>query len=253
MTWVLGANTQFGSILMAADIRITKEGREYDCLRKIYPLGYNIIGSFSGSVRIGLDTLALLTGQFAQSPPGSKWEPEALALTWLPRVIRDRFRRHAPEYRKLGASFLIGAVSPNRNRNELIPDARLYAFRSHTGFQVEEVAPGDAASIGNGRLLEEPVREIVRSSEFQTHWNAGPRMHAFVVAAHLRERVLSQPTPGVAPQFMMGWAVRGDQGIEPWTTLGAESKLAPGSKVKLASSLNELEEIVGAGASNAVG
>ena len=74
MTWVLGANTEFGSVLMASDIRITLRGCEYDCLQKVYPLGFNIVGGFSGSVTIGMDTLAFLSAQFANAPPGAKPE-----------------------------------------------------------------------------------------------------------------------------------------------------------------------------------
>ena len=172
---------------------------------------------------------------------------------WLPRVIRHRFRLHQSKHRELGASFLIGSVSPRRNTRGLIPEAKLYAFRSMSNFQAEEISPGEAGSIGNGRGLEDPVREILKTNEFQIAWNAGPRMHSFILAHHLRNRVLSKPVRGVSPQFVMGWVVRGDQGIEPWTTLGAESKVDPERKVRLVRSLVEFEAMFGAGAADAVG
>lgn len=251
MTWVVGTNIEFGSVLIAADVRITlPDKREIDCLQKIYPLGFNVIGGFAGSVKIGMETLALLSAQFAQAPHGAQWELGAIVLTWLPRVIRRCFKRHDESYRKLGASFLIGSVSPGRNVRVLFPETKLYAFRSSNDFQPEEISPGETASIGNGRILEDTVREILRSSEFQLAWNSGPRLHSFIFASQLRDRVLKQPMPGVSPRFVMGWVIRGDQGIEPWTTLGTETA---DREIVLARSLKELDLLVGVMAAGAVG
>jgi hypothetical protein len=233
-------------VLLAGDIRATlPEGRTVDCLQKIYPIGFNVIGGFAGSVAIGFDILALLTAQLALSPKGSRWELRAITATWLPRIIRHRFTLHEERFRRLGASFLIGSVSPGRNINRIFPETNLYAFRSESGFQAEEVVPGDAGSIGNGRVLEDPARHAIKEMDFQLIWNSGPRLHAFILAEQLRKRVREQPIEGVSARMVMGWAVRGDQGVEPWTTRGVTENENVTRPIKLARSLREFCALAG--------
>lgn len=255
---------------MAGDVRITLPGgREVDCLQKVFVLGSSVIGGFAGSVTIGLDVLNLLARQFATAPPGTGWDLAATNAMWLPRVIRHRFSLHPEEYRRLSAAFLIGAVSPRRTSQGLFAETKLFTYRSGNGFEPQEVPMGSVGSIGCGSFLEDSVRGAVVSQEFQLHWNAGPRMHSFLLADQLRKRLLEQPTSGVSPRFMMAWAVppappasmaqwgiEREVGVEPWTTLGAgehDGRFITDSEFKLARTYEQLQGLVGADAGLAVG
>jgi hypothetical protein len=229
--------------------------REIDGLQKVFVLGSSVIGGFAGSVTIGLDVLGLLTGEFAKAPPETGWDLAMVTATWLPRIIRHRFSGHPDAYRRLGASFLIGSVSPGRKVQPPFPATDLFAFRSTNGFKPEMIPSGQPRSIGCGSVLEDTVRTAVSSQDFQLQWNAGPRLHSFLLANQLRKRLLEQPTAGVSPRFMMAWAVSREQGVEPWTTLGADEagQYISDSEFVLARNLAELTKLVGADAAQAVG
>lgn len=261
---------RFGSVLMAGDVRIMLPGgREVDCLQKVFVLGPSVIGGFAGSVTVGLDVLDLLARQFATAPPGTGWDLAAVNAMWLPRVIRHRFSLHREEYRRLGAAFLIGAMSPQRTSQRLFAETKLFAYRSGNGFNPQEVPTGGVGSIGCGSFLEDSVRGAVVSQEFQLHWNAGPRMHSFLLAHQLRERLLERPTSGVSLRFMMawavppapptslaGWGIEREVGIEPWTTLGDgehDGRYISDNQFKLARTYEDLQGLVGADAALAVG
>ena len=53
MTWIVGRSIPFGYSVALSDIRVTLDGREIDCLQKIYPVGPFIAMGFAGSVPIG--------------------------------------------------------------------------------------------------------------------------------------------------------------------------------------------------------
>lgn len=270
VTWVVGTGARFGSVLMAGDVRITLPGgREVDCLQKVFVLGSAVIGGFAGSVTVGLDVLNLLARQLATAPPGTGWDLAVITATWLPRVIRRRFSLHKEESRRLGAAFLVGAVSPGRKTQGLFAETKLFAFRSSNRFEPEEIPSGDVGSIGCGSVLEDSVRATFASQEFQLHWNAGPRMHSFLLAHQLRKRLLEQPAPGVSPRFMMawavppvpqasmaGWGIEREADVEPWTTLGADEhggRYVTDRDFKLVRTYEELKGLVGADAALAVG
>lgn len=256
MTWVVGTGIRFGTVLMAGDVRITMpDKREIDCLQKVFPLGSSVIGGFSGSVTIGLDVLAIVASEFAKAPPATGWDLAVITATWLPRVIRRQFSEHPDKLRRLGASFLIGSVSPRRRVQQLFPAADLFAFRSSNGFKPEEIPSGQPGSIGCGSVLEGTVRSVVASQNFQLRWNDGPRMHSLLLAHELRRRVLDQPIEEVSPRFMMAWAVPREQGVEPWTTLSADETgpYLTDREFVLARNLGELTKLIGADAAQAVG
>src|SRR5712671_374307 len=54
MTWIVAVPIPVGYAKGCADIRVTfKNGREEDCLQKIYQVGPVVCAAFAGSVRIG--------------------------------------------------------------------------------------------------------------------------------------------------------------------------------------------------------
>ncbi|WP_147446499.1 hypothetical protein [Corallococcus sp. CA047B] len=254
MTWVVGANVGFGTVLMASDIRIMLPDKsEHDALHKIYPLSQNIIGGFAGSVDIGLDILDQLTAQFLIPARNAQEGLNENSVRWIARFINRHFNRYSPALRALKASFLLGSSNPQRTNKFGLPETKLYAFLSSNKFQPEEVLPGAARSIGSGIALEAPVMETLRTRDFQMHWNAGPEMHSFILATHLRDRVLSTPIVGVSPQFTMGWAAHGKQSLSLWATLGTKSTVTPGETLKLARSAKQLDRIIGRRTALAVG
>ncbi|WP_148712848.1 hypothetical protein [Corallococcus sp. AB030] len=254
MTWVVGANIGFGTILMASDIRVTLQDKsEHDGLQKIYALSPNIIGGFSGSVDIGLDILSRLAGQFSMPSRNAQDGLNNNSVRWVSRFIRKCFYLHKPSLRELKASFLIGSSNIRRVNMFGIPETKLYAFQSFNKFQPEEVLPGSAKSIGNGKALEEPVMEMLGAKEFQMHWNSGPEMHSFILATHLRNSVMSMPIAGVSPQFIMGWAAHGRQSLALRATLGANPTMTPSEELKLARSSKQLYEMIGRKSALAVG
>ncbi|MDT7815821.1 MAG: hypothetical protein QOJ42_5737 [Acidobacteriaceae bacterium] len=59
MTWIVAVPIPFGYAKGCADIRVTyKNGREEDCLQKIYQVGPVVCAAFAGSVRIGFALLS---------------------------------------------------------------------------------------------------------------------------------------------------------------------------------------------------
>ena len=53
MTWIVAVPIPFGYAKGCADIRVTfKNGREEDCLQKIYQVGPVVCAAFAGAVRL---------------------------------------------------------------------------------------------------------------------------------------------------------------------------------------------------------
>ena len=77
MTWIVGAAAMAGYAVGISDVRVTfADGRESDCLQKLYPMSRFIAAGFAGSVRIGFAMLDALADLLRDLPGGSAWHPE---------------------------------------------------------------------------------------------------------------------------------------------------------------------------------
>jgi hypothetical protein len=80
MTWIVGAAAMAGYAVGISDVRVTfADGRETDCLQKLYPMSRFIAAGFAGSVRIGFAMLDALADLLRDLPEGSAWHPEEVA------------------------------------------------------------------------------------------------------------------------------------------------------------------------------
>lgn len=90
MTWIVGAAAIGGYAVAISDVRVTfADGREMDCLQKLYPMSRFIAAGFAGSVRIGFAMLDALADLLQDLPEGSAWHPEEVADCFqnLPRQV----------------------------------------------------------------------------------------------------------------------------------------------------------------------
>lgn len=70
MTWVIGMPFFAGYSLLLSDIRVTwGNGREDDCLQKIYPIVPFIGMGFAGSVFAGFEMLDTMRREYLRSNP----------------------------------------------------------------------------------------------------------------------------------------------------------------------------------------
>jgi hypothetical protein len=80
MTWIVGAPVPFGYSIACADIRVTfSDGREQDCLQKIFQVGPVVCAAFAGSVLIGFKMLSRITIRLKMDEPGMAWQPDFVA------------------------------------------------------------------------------------------------------------------------------------------------------------------------------
>jgi len=122
MTWIVAVPIPFGYAKGCADIRVTfKNGREEDCLQKIYQVGPVVCAAFAGSVRIG----------FAL--------PSRTAQTRMPNLEQQ-----------LKSEFMLFGAHPNQGSSW--PKPCVYTFRSPQFDAVPATGPLEACSLGKGEL-----------------------------------------------------------------------------------------------------
>ncbi len=217
MTWVVGTATPFGHALVASDIRVTWPGGiTHDCLQKVYRLGDFVIGGFAGSVQIGLAMVDFLQRQFAAADPGGGWDLEVISQTWLPRVLRHRFKLWPKELRASRCQLLLAAAHPTANMGDLpVPRTVVRVFHSPR-FLAEEVRTTEAGSIGSGvTAYAEAIRGLTSSFPFHQASLAGAETQAGILAQSLYSAVRRTPTQGVSPLFHAAMVTRGRIVIVP--------------------------------------
>src|SRR5260370_5278574 len=118
MTWIVAVPIPFGYAIGGADIRVTfKNGREEDCLQKIYQVGPVVCAAFAGSVRIG----------FAL--------PSRTAQTRMPNLEQQ-----------LKSEFMLFGAHPNQGSPW--PKPCVYTFRSPQFDAVRATVPVESCSLG---------------------------------------------------------------------------------------------------------
>src|SRR5438045_2109901 len=155
MTWVIGACPMLGAYAVTvSDVQVTfKDGRTFDLVRKVYPVGPNIIGGFAGSAFIGFELLISLS-RFLRlpkdTPESTGWHPEWVAENWAP-IARNVFENAPAVQQCLESQFLF--VGPDPVEDVGIPGRAMpYLCRfSSPNFAPEITRGGNSAiSIGSG-------------------------------------------------------------------------------------------------------
>lgn len=208
MTWIAGAITPVGKAVLIGDSRVTfPNGYEADLVRKVFWVAPDIAVGFSGSVRIGLELIALLRSRLVLNKPGT-WLPEAIARRWSSEIA-TLFVRYPKEERDLGCSFLISAVSPRNNGP--FPRTVMVTLKSPS-FKLEVLANYGCTQIGSGSAYA-PYREWLEgyfnTPVFMANFASWGTTVGIVLADSLREKVRALPTKGVGPHLHVVSCCRG--------------------------------------------
>jgi hypothetical protein len=151
MTWVFGTPLAFlGMALCVADIQVTlRDGRQVDCLQKVYPMHQNVLAGFAGDVQIGFALLKALDRELPAYPSD---EPAAIAVSELiegfPERARDVFNSAPAVNRSQGSELLIAGATPAPNT--IYGGKPVVACLRGPGFVPEPIDRGEWGSIGSG-------------------------------------------------------------------------------------------------------
>jgi hypothetical protein len=222
MTWIVGASTPFGFAYLVSDTRVRwGNGIEKDCLLKVFPLGQFLAGGFAGSVESGFAILSRLTLEFQQAPPTTAWDLDAIAATWLPRVMRHVWKRQSDANRRLGSEIIIAAAHPTRDLGIAGVNATaVYAFRSPKFVPQKATARGHghaAIGIGSGehvRKYTDMMSAYTASTEFQLSFEQGARAQAMNLATTFATAVARSPVPGISEAVHIARITRGQVAVE---------------------------------------
>ena len=162
MTWIIGRAGPFGHAIGISDIRVTlNDGREYDCLQKMYMIGSQLVLGFAGSVAIGLEIIAQLNTALAAPNREGSWDPEFVA-EMLPIGTRKLFDKFPDAEKSLGCELMLLSAHPTKNDSPA-PWARCYLHRYYSPkFEPQITEPGKIVSIGSGSDVK-PYREALES------------------------------------------------------------------------------------------
>jgi hypothetical protein len=203
MTWIVGAAAALGYAVGISDIRVTfADGREKDCLQKLYPMSRFIAGGFAGSVWIGfamLDALAYLLRDL----------PEASA--WLPDEVADRFQdlarqvfQAAPQAEQLLHSHLM-LLGAHPTEDVGIPGyarCSVHILKS-PDFVPQLARTGAVVSIGSGSAVG-PYQKVLDgfSSNVLSLLQGeamGARMGFLPLSMVVRKTIEQNPIAGISP------------------------------------------------------
>src|ERR1700692_1543610 len=161
MTWVVGVSVPFGYAIGCADVRVTfKDGREEDCLQKIYQVGPVICGAFAGSVRIGFALLSRTAQLLKVDDPSVAWDLDEVAK-WWPHDAREVWDRMPCVEQQLKSEFMLFGAHPNQGNPW--PKPCVYTFRSPEFEAVATTGPLGACSLGKGagiRTYCDPLKTL---------------------------------------------------------------------------------------------
>lgn len=128
MTWIVGVPVPFGYAIGCADIRVTfKDGREEDCLQKIYQVGPVVCAAFAGSVQIGFALLSRTAQLLKRNDPGMAWDLDEVAK-WWPQDAREVWNCMPDFEQQLKSEFMLFGAHPNQANPW--PKPCVYTFRS---------------------------------------------------------------------------------------------------------------------------
>jgi len=221
MTWIVGAEGMLGYGVGLSDIRVTlSDGREIDCLQKIYGVGNFLAAGFAGSVAIGFALVDRLTELLTCGPEGA-WDPVAVA-EWWPQDAREIFDRFPKDERELQSHMILVAAHPSEDTGPSGWSRNyVYTFRSPDFRGLRCVQP-EVAAIGCGSNFE-PCRAAVQSLSKNHDWRftlmkaeLGCRGGmATLLGFHLTELLRETRPAGVSAHLHCCWVYRGKIVIAP--------------------------------------
>jgi hypothetical protein len=282
MTWVVGTPTMFGYGFGVSDIRVTLgDDSEVDCLQKIYAVGRYLTAGFAGSVRIGFAMIDELRMRAHLSDERLACDPEKIAQEW-PQFARQVFQTFPRDEQEAHCHLLIISVHPREHTgNPCWPRSYVHIFRS-PDFLPEVVPVHTLGSIGSGTHYPR-CREVIERFSSDNNFRmlcarGGSTLGGMgtMIGINLTSQLLEVQPLGVSPHLHYCWVYRGNITISTndhtqigrWSVIplgsenmptqqGASQTLEDGSVLfsmpNVATSWDELERILVARGSNAVG
>lgn len=202
MTWIACAPSPFGYAMGFSDIRVTfADGREHDCLQKMYPVGRSLVAGFAGSVKIGFMMLARLAELLHTGDDTMGWDPSVVAEWWR-EDARTVFQSAPDAEQQLRCELVILGVHPNQGD----PWARsyVYTFRSPMFEPLAGNAPLRFSSIGKGATIRtycEPLSALWQDDSLLQLEVGRPGGVAAGLTYRLTEKLRSLPISGISPHL----------------------------------------------------
>jgi hypothetical protein len=209
MTWIVGVPVQFGYAIGCADIRVTfKDGREKDCLQKIYQVGPVVCAAFAGSIRVGFELLTRTAQLLKGSEPGMAWDLDEVAK-WWPEDAREVWNRMPGLERALRSEFMLFGAHPQVGNPWAKPC--IYTFRSPDFEPVPTRGSMEACSLGKGagiRTYCDPLKNLWANEELIRLEAGSPGGIAKGMVSMITEKLLAVPIKGISPHLHVLLAFR---------------------------------------------
>lgn len=209
MTWVVGVPIMFGYSIGCADIRVTyADGREQDCLQKIYQVGPFVCAAFAGSVSVGFEMLARITQLLQGGEPGGAWDLDVVSQ-WWPDDARAVWARMPEHEKRLGCEFMLFGASPNVGNPW--PKPCVYTFKSPDFFATGVKEKIACCSLGKGATIRtycEPVEELWKNEDLIKLEANHPGGIASGMIRIITNKLLALPISGISPHMHMLLAFR---------------------------------------------
>jgi hypothetical protein len=209
MTWIVGVPVPFGYTIGCADIRVTfKDGREEDCLQKIYQVGPVVCAAFAGSVRIGFALLSRVAQLLKINDPGMAWDLDEVAK-WWPQDAREVWNCMPDFEQKLKSEFMLFGAHPNQGSPWAKPC--VYTFRSPRFEPVPTTGPLEACSLGKGagiRTYCDPLKTLWANEDLVKLEAGVPGGIAHGMISLITDKLLALPISGISPHLHVFLAFR---------------------------------------------
>jgi hypothetical protein len=215
MTWIVGTPTPFGYSFALSDMRVTLgDGRELDCLQKIYPVARYIAAGFAGSVKIGFHIIDALRAALYDADERLAWNPPEL-VAGLPPLFRKIFQDASPAEQSGQSHIMLLSTHPTEPVGSPWARAYVHIFKS-PDFMPEEVMPHQLGAIGCHTFSQKCVDAIERfsndpkSHEALMQGEVGPRGGLGSRLGMMLTPVLEEAQPqGISSHLHECWVYRG--------------------------------------------
>ena len=210
MTWIVGVPVPFGYAFGCADIRVTfNNGREEDCLQKIYQVGPYVCAAFAGSVRVGFELLSHIGSVLQNVEPGGGWDLDEVAK-WWPEDAREVWSKMPDFEQQPRSDFMLFGAHPTQGARW--PRPCVYTFRSPDFAAVWASGRLEACSLGKGARIRtycDPLRALWSDVGLvKLEAGGAPGGIARGVVNLITDKVLALPIRGISPHLHVFLAFR---------------------------------------------
>ncbi len=246
MTWVIGRAGPFGHAVGLSDIRVTlRNGKEVDCLQKIYNIAPGLALGFAGSVKIGFEVVEQISASL-NSKPNVRWNPVYIA-EWLPIGTRELFNTFPKKFRDGGCELILLSAHPKDN-DGAAPWARCYVYR----FRAPEFKPllansAEIVSIGSGEKKAKYIK-VLQSLEndfgmfkLETGMKGGSALGLMV---SVTSAIKKMPTKGISTHLHVCIVGRGETKLGKNDITGQERPKDNFIMPEVATNMEELRELL---------